>query len=107
MNSINDSLEHQPPGSSPVGARRTANPNSSYYLPRGSGRYEPTRATESPWDRKAQHSGPPAALLVHVIGQVVEAPMRIGRISLVFLGPIPFARSSSKSPRSSLDDGYS
>ena len=34
----------------------------AYYLPRGNGRYEPTRATESPWDRKAQHGGPPAAL---------------------------------------------
>ena len=45
----------------------------AYYLPRGNGRYEPTRATESPWDRKAQHGGPPAALLAHVIDQTVEA----------------------------------
>jgi hypothetical protein len=29
----------------------------AYYLPRGNGRYEPTRATESPWDRRAQHGG--------------------------------------------------
>ena len=71
---------------------RSANPPSgpeAYYLPRGSGRYEPTRATESPWDPKAQHGGPPAALLAHVIDQTVEGTMRIGRISLDFLGSIP------------------
>jgi acyl-CoA thioesterase superfamily protein/acyl-Coa thioesterase superfamily protein len=61
----------------------------AYYLPHGNGRYEPTRATESPWDRKAQHGGPPAALLAHAIDQTVEGAMRIGRISLDFLGPIP------------------
>jgi hypothetical protein len=61
----------------------------AYYLPRGNGRYEPTRATESPWDRRAQHGGPPAALLAHVIDQTVPGSMRIGRISLDFLGSIP------------------
>src|SRR5580658_9092171 len=61
----------------------------AYYLPRGEGRYEPTRATESPWDREAQHGGPPAALLAHVIDKTVPGTMRIGRISLDFLGPIP------------------
>ena len=61
----------------------------AYYLPRGEGRYEPTRATESPWDREAQHGGPPAALLAHVIDKTVPGLMRIGRISLDFLGPIP------------------
>jgi hypothetical protein len=61
----------------------------AYYLPRGEGRYEPTRATESPWDREAQHGGPPAALLAHVIDKTVPETMRIGRISLDFLGPIP------------------
>src|ERR1700676_1846157 len=61
----------------------------AYYLPRGNGRYEPTRATESPWDREAQHGGPPAALLAHAIDQTVQGMMRIGRISLDFLGSIP------------------
>ena len=61
----------------------------AYYLPRGNGRYEPTRATESPWDRKAQHGGPPAALLARAIDETVEGPMRIGRISIDMLGPIP------------------
>jgi hypothetical protein len=61
----------------------------AYYLPRGSGRYEPTRATESPWDRTAQHGGPPAALLARVIDETTERPLRIGRISVDILGPIP------------------
>jgi hypothetical protein len=61
----------------------------AYYLPRGNRRYEPTRAAESPWDRTAQHGGPPAALLAHVIGQTVEGPLRVGRISVDMLGPIP------------------
>ena len=61
----------------------------AYYLPRGNGRYEPTMATESPWDRTAQHGGPPAALLAHVIDQAVAGPLRIGRISVDILGPIP------------------
>jgi hypothetical protein len=71
---------------------RGADPASApqaYYLPHGNGQYVPTRATESPWDRKAQHGGPPAALLAHVIDQTVPGTMRIGRISLDFLGPIP------------------
>lgn len=74
------------------GARRGTHPPSTsqaYYLPRGNGRYEPTGATESPWDRKAQHGGPPAALLAHVIDRTVKGTMRIGRISVDFLGPIP------------------
>jgi hypothetical protein len=61
----------------------------AYYLPRGNRRYEPTRATESPWDRTAQHGGPPTALLAHVIDQTVKGPLRIGRISVDILGPIP------------------
>jgi Thioesterase-like superfamily len=61
----------------------------AYYLPRGHRRYEPTRATESPWDRKAQHGGPPAALLAHEIDQTVEDTKRIARISVDILGPIP------------------
>src|SRR6266700_4438553 len=82
-----------PSSTSLTADRRTSHIVSSeepeaYYLPRGNGRYEPTRATESPWDRKAQHGGPPAALLAHVIDQTVEGTMRIGRISADFFGPI-------------------
>jgi hypothetical protein len=68
---------------------RAPSTSDAYYLDRGNGRYEPTRATESPWDRTAQHGGPPAALLAHAIDQTIEGPMRIGRLSVDFLGPIP------------------
>jgi hypothetical protein len=61
----------------------------AYYLPCRNGRYEPTRATESPWDRNAQHGGPPAALLAHVIDQTIDEPLRLARISIDILGPIP------------------
>ncbi len=61
----------------------------AYYLPLGDGGYEPTLATESPWDSTAQHGGPPAALLAHAVGATVGDGMRLGRISVDFLGPIP------------------
>ena len=63
----------------------------AYYLPLGKPgehRYEPTRATESPWDTKAQHGGPPTALLAHVLAENPEG-RRLARISVDFFGPIP------------------
>jgi Acyl-CoA thioesterase N-terminal domain/Acyl-CoA thioesterase C-terminal domain len=61
----------------------------AFYLPTGGGGYEPTRATESPWDSDAQHGGPPAALLAQAIDATVEPGMRLARISVDFLAPIP------------------
>ena len=58
----------------------------SFYLPLGDHGYEPTKATESPWDSAMQHGGPPAALLGHVLGL---DGLRLARISVDFLGPIP------------------
>src|SRR4051794_13660713 len=58
----------------------------SFYLPRGDDRFEPTKATESPWDTEMQHGGPPAALLGHALG--VDG-LRLARITVDFLGPIP------------------
>lgn len=58
----------------------------SFYLPLGDNRFEPTTATESPWDSSMQHGGPPAALLGHLLR--VEG-LRLARISVDFLGPIP------------------
>jgi hypothetical protein len=61
----------------------------AFYLPTSDGVYEPTWATESPWDSNAQHGGPPAALLGHVIDATVDPGMRLARISVDFLAPIP------------------
>jgi hypothetical protein len=58
----------------------------SFYLPLGDDRFEPTKATESPWDSAMQHGGPPAALLGH---QLRVEGLRLARISVDFLGPIP------------------
>jgi hypothetical protein len=58
----------------------------AYYLPLGDDRYQPTKATESPWDTSMQHGGPPAALLGHLLR---VGGLRLARISVDFLGPIP------------------
>jgi hypothetical protein len=61
----------------------------AFYMPLGDDRYRPTRATESPWDPSAQHGGPPAALLAHVIDDTVPEGLRLARVSVDFLGPVP------------------
>ena len=66
----------------------------AFYLPTAdAGRFTPTRATESPWDHTAQHGGPPAALLAQAIDDAVpgaaDGTLRLARIALEFLGPIP------------------
>jgi hypothetical protein len=61
----------------------------AFYEPLGDGRYQPTRATESPWDSGAQHGGPPAALLGHLIDQTIDDRLRLARLSIDFLGAIP------------------
>ncbi|MCO6004671.1 thioesterase family protein [Actinoallomurus purpureus] len=65
----------------------------AFYLPADDDVYEPTRATESPWDRDAQHGGPPTALLAHTIDATVAPGMRMARISVDFLAPIPRRRA--------------
>lgn len=61
----------------------------AFYLPLGADRFRPTRATESPWDRTAQHGGPPAALLADALDRIVGDGFRLARISVDFLGPVP------------------
>jgi hypothetical protein len=55
-------------------------------------RYAATRATESPWDLRLQHGSPPTTLLVHAIERAhPRADVRVGRVNVEFLGPIPRA----------------
>ena len=64
----------------------------AYYLPLGDDRFEPTEATTSPWDDRAQHGGPPTALLADRLDQAFGRPeLRVVRISMDFLGPVPRA----------------
>jgi hypothetical protein len=60
----------------------------AYYEPRGEHHYDPTVATESPWDTTMQHGGPPTALLAKVLSEG-QGERRLARISVDFLGPIP------------------
>jgi hypothetical protein len=60
----------------------------AYYEPRGEHHYDPTVATESPWDTEMQHGGPPAALLAKVLSEG-RSERRLARISVDFLAPIP------------------
>jgi hypothetical protein len=64
----------------------------AYYLPLGDGLFEPTEATTSPWDAGAQHGGPPTALLATCLDDAFgRQAMRVARISMDFLGPVPRA----------------
>ncbi|MFG1609349.1 thioesterase family protein [Actinoplanes sp. NPDC049265] len=58
----------------------------AFYLPLGDDRYEPTDLTESPWDTRMQHGGPPAALLARAMA---PDDQRLTRLSVDFLAPIP------------------
>jgi hypothetical protein len=50
----------------------------------------PTDYTRGPWDRHAQHGGPPAALLAHCLDQVeAPQPMQIARLTAELLRPVP------------------
>jgi hypothetical protein len=56
------------------------------------GRFTPSELTRGPWDPGAQHAGPPSAL----IGRALERcepreGMRIGRVAIDILGPVPLA----------------
>jgi len=52
--------------------------------------FSPTAATASPWDDRAQHGGPPTALLAHaVVTQHPRDEMIVARATIDFLGTIP------------------
>src|SRR5687768_16626066 len=61
------------------------------YVPDGD-RFVPTVATIGPWDRKAQHGGPAAALLARAV-ELVEAPVpqQVTRLTYDLWRPVPLA----------------
>src|SRR4051794_16028794 len=61
----------------------------AFYLPLSEGRFQPTKATESPWDPTAQHGGPPSALLAHLAGAMADPGQRTARVTVDFLGVTP------------------
>jgi hypothetical protein len=63
-----------------------------YYRRLDADRFEPSDIVRSNWDPAIQHGSPPMALLskaaVDLLG---DSPMRVGRLTLDILGPIPVA----------------
>ncbi|MBW9207017.1 thioesterase family protein [Mumia sp. zg.B17] len=65
-------------------------PAASFYEREDDHAFRSTAATESPWDPRAQHGGPPSALLARAIEHGVDdASMAVAKIDVDFLGPIP------------------
>jgi hypothetical protein len=53
-------------------------------------RLVPTELTRGPWDRDAQHAGPPSALIARALGRCEPRDgMRIGRITIEILRALP------------------
>lgn len=52
----------------------------------------PSELTRGPWDPGAQHAGPPSALVARALERCAPREgMRIGRITVEILGPVPLA----------------
>lgn len=65
-------------------------PADTWYQPLGEGRFRSTPATAGPWSDRAQHGGPPAALLGRALEGVPDDPGKvIGRFTMDLLGPVP------------------
>jgi len=59
------------------------------FIPDG-GRFIPTVHTRGPWDSRAQHAGPPAALMGRAIEMLpADLPMRVARFTMEVLRPVP------------------
>ena len=57
----------------------------------------PSELTRGPWDPNAQHAGPPSALLARALERCKPREgMRIGRVTVDILGPVPLAPLSTQ-----------
>jgi hypothetical protein len=64
----------------------------AFYHRAEEGTFEPTVATNSPWDASLQHGSPPTTLLVRTMCERHPRPeMRVARVAVEFLGGIPRA----------------
>lgn len=67
-------------------------PADSFYEQVDDERFRSTAGTAGPWSPKAQHGGPPAALLGRALEQLDEGtPRTIARFTMDLLGPVPVA----------------
>jgi hypothetical protein len=65
----------------------------AFYEPLDDGRYRSTVLTRGPWDPRAQHAGPPSALLGGALGSALGSTLDgpVVRITLEILRPVPIA----------------
>lgn len=62
----------------------------AFFVAHGNGRFEATALTRGPWDRDAQHAGPPAALLGRAIEhRGARADASVARLTVEILAPVP------------------
>ena len=59
-------------------------------------RFVPTAHTAGPWDPRAQHGGPPAALLARAVEAVpTDSPTQVARLTYELLRPVPLTPLAS------------
>jgi hypothetical protein len=67
----------------------------SFFVPLGDGRWQATVHTTGPWDARAQHGGPPSALLGRAMQECEpRQEMMIARFTCEILRPIPVGEIS-------------
>jgi hypothetical protein len=64
----------------------------AFYLPDGEDRFLATELTRGPWDPRAQHAGPPAALLGRAVERLGErTDLHTARVTFEIMRPVPIA----------------
>ena len=67
----------------------------SAFFERDGDRFSPTVLTRGPWDNRAQHGGPPSALLLHAmtarLDEASDADFSVARLTTEFLRPVPIS----------------
>lgn len=64
----------------------------AFYLPLGNDVYRSTQHTVGPWEKTAQHMGPPSALLTRQLERTAPNDhSTLARITVEILGPVPIA----------------
>lgn len=69
----------------------------AFYEPLGDGRFRSTDHTVGPWVATDQHAGPPSALLVRALEQLLPAGGRLARIGIDLFGAVPVTELTVRS----------